>query len=60
MKALDYYYGAIEEDNGKRPQFGKGMEEAVNTYQKKVLGYKYPDGEITGEKKTWESLLGML
>lgn len=60
MKALNYYRGAIEEDSGERPHFGKGMEEAVNSYQKKVLGYKNPDGEITGKKKTWESLLGML
>ena len=59
LKELGYYTGAIEEDLGKKPCFGAGMEQAVNSYQKKVLGYKNPDGEITAKKKMWKSLLGM-
>lgn len=39
---------------------GKKFTEAVNAYQKKVLGYKNPDGEITAKKKMWKSLLGMV
>ena len=60
LKALGYYSGAIEADQGKTPCFGTGMEAAVNAYQKNVLGYKNPDGEITAGKKMWKSLLGMV
>lgn len=60
LKALGFYDGEIEADAGKTPIFGKGMEEAVNEYQKQVLGYREPDGEITAEKKMWKSLLGMI
>lgn len=60
LKALGYYTGAIEADEGKTPCFGKGMESAVNAYQKDVLGYKNLDGEITAGKKMWKSLLGMI
>lgn len=59
LKALGYYTGAIEADQGKTPCFGKGMEEAVKKYQKEVLGHKNPDGEITAGKSTWKSLLGI-
>ena len=60
LKALGYYTGKIEADEGKTPCFGAGMEKAVNEYQKKVLGYEDPDGEITAKKKMWKSLLGMI
>lgn len=60
LKALGYYDGAIEADQGKTPCFGNGMEAAVNAYQKNVLGYKNLDGEITAGKKMWKSLLGMI
>lgn len=60
LKALGYYTGAIEADEGKTPCFGKGMESAVNAYQKAVLGYKNPDGEITAKQRMWKSLLGMI
>lgn len=60
LKALGYYSGAIEADEGKTPCFGIGMEAAVNSYQKNVLGYKNLDGEITAGKKMWKSLLGMI
>ena len=60
LKVLGYYTGEVEADRGELPCFGKGMEEAVNTYQKKVLCYRNPDGEITARKKMWKSLLGMI
>lgn len=60
MKALGYYTGEIEADKGKTPIFGLGMETAVNSYQKNVLGYNNPDGEVTAGKKMWKSLLGII
>lgn len=60
MKALGYYNGAVEADQGASPHFGKGMESAVISYQKNVLHYKTTDGEITAKKKMWKSLLGMI
>lgn len=59
LKELGYYTGKIEADEGKRPIFGKGMETAVNRYQKEVLKYRKTDGEITARKRMWKSLLGM-
>lgn len=60
LKALGYYTGKIEADEGKTPCFGSGMTKAVNKYQKEVLGYTKTDGEITAKGKMWKSLLGMI
>lgn len=60
LKTLGFYSGSIEADKGKTPNFGKGMETAVNEYQKQILGYKNVDGEITAKGKMWKSLLGMI
>ena len=60
LKALGYYTGEIEADKGEPPCFGKGMEAAVNLYQKNVLRYRSPDGTVTAKNKTWKSLLGMI
>jgi len=38
---------------------GPKFENAVNQYQKKVLGYRNPDGEVTKQKKMWIALLGI-
>ena len=38
---------------------GPKFKAAVKAYQKDVLGYRTPDGEITARNKTWKSLLGM-
>ena len=38
---------------------GAKFTAAVKAYQKDVLGYRTPDGEITAGNKTWKSLLGM-
>lgn len=58
LKALGYYTGAIEADQGKTPCFGSGMERAVKAYQSDHGCVS--DGEITARKKTWKSLLGMI
>lgn len=60
LKQLGYYTGSIEADEGKTPTFGPGMEAAVNAYQKTILKYQNPDGEITAKAKMWKSLLGMI
>ena len=39
---------------------GKKFTAAVNTYQKEVLKYKNPDGEVTARGKMWKSLLGVI
>lgn len=39
---------------------GSGFTAAVNSYQKKVLRYGSPDGEITAQGKMWKSLLGII
>lgn len=57
LKALGYYGGEIEEDAGGTAHFGKGMEAAVNAYQKEVLKYRNTDGEVTAKKNMWKSLL---
>lgn len=54
LNALGYNCGTVDGIAG--PKF----TEAVNAYQKKVLGYKNLDGEITAKKKMWKSLLGMI
>ena len=59
-KLIQTASGEIEADKGEPPCFGLGMEEAVNAYQKEVLNYKSPDGEVTAGKKAWKSLLGMI
>lgn len=58
LKALGYYSGVIEADEGKTPCFGPGMEAAVKTYQSDHGCIS--DGEITARQKTWRSLLGMI
>lgn len=60
LKALGFYDGVIEADEGSTPNFGLGMEKAVNEYQKQVNGKKKPDGEITARQRMWKSLLGMI
>lgn len=56
LKLLGYYLGEVEEDNGKKPLFGSGMEDAVRKYQKD--NGCACDGEITAKNKTWQKLLG--
>ena len=38
---------------------GKDTVEAIKTFQKKYVGLKNPDGEITAGKTTWKFLLGL-
>ncbi len=62
MKALGYYSGSIEADNGKTPSFGPNMTKAVMKYQTYVVKFsntKNIDGVITAGKTTWKKLLGL-
>lgn len=53
LQDLGYYKGIPDRE------FGPLTIEAVNAYQKKVLGYKNPDGEITRKGFMWKTLLGL-
>lgn len=53
LKDLGYYKGTPDRD------FGPKTTEAVNFYQKLVLGYKKQDGEITKKSRMWQTLLGL-
>ena len=59
FRALGYYGGAIEADQGKKPDFGKGMKEATILYQKYAVGStgKNVDGVLTKRAMTWKKLL---
>ena len=62
MKALGYYSGSIEADNGKTPSFGPNMTKAIMKYQTYVVKFsntKNIDGVITAGKTTWKKLLGL-
>ena len=61
MKALEYYKGDIEADNGKTPTFGSGMEAAIKQYQKEIVKAKEKnqDGIVSKKQATWKKLLGL-
>jgi len=61
MKALEYYSGSIEADNGRTPIFGSGMEKAIKQYQKEIVKAKEKnqDGIVTRKQATWKKLLGL-
>ena len=54
LNALGYSCGTVDGIAGAK------FTAAVNSYQKKVLGYQNLDGEVTAGKKMWKSLLGMV
>lgn len=54
LSALGYDCGTTDGIAGKK------FTAAVNAYQKKVLGYKNSDGEVTSRRKMWKSLLGII
>lgn len=54
LNALGYNCGTADGIAGSK------FTASVNSYQKKVLGYQNPDGEVTAGKKMWKSLLGMI
>ena len=54
LNSLGYDCGTVDGIAGSK------FTAAVNSYQKKVLGYRNPDGEITAGKRMWKSLLGMI
>lgn len=59
FKALGYYNGEVEAENGKKPDFGGGMKEATRRYQKYVVGSneRNCDGVLTKRAQTWKKLL---
>ena len=59
FKALGYYSGEVEAENGKKPDFGGGMKEATKRYQKYVVGSneRNCDGVLTKRAQTWRKLL---
>jgi len=61
MKAIGYYSGTVEADEGKTPSFGNGMYNAVINYQKKVVKStgKNVDGVLSAKGLTWKKLLGI-
>lgn len=61
MKALGFYKGSIEADQGKAPSFGDGMTNAIKQYQRDIVKAtaKNQDGEVTKCGATWRKLLGL-
>jgi len=60
FKALNYYSGEIEADNGKTPDFGGGMKNATMLYQRYYVQPKNPkdiDGVLDRKGATWRKLL---
>lgn len=53
LKYLGYYNGVPDR------VFGSKTENAVNKFQKEVLKYKKPDGEITAKGSMWREMLGI-
>lgn len=56
FKAIGYYSGKVEADEGKKPDFGKGMKSAVEAYQRDNFSFK-PDGVLDAKGSTWRKLL---
>ena len=60
MAYLGYYGGKIEADEGKKPDYGKGMKAAIELYQTDVVKPKNPkhiDGVLDKGGATWKKLL---
>ena len=61
FKDAGYYTGTIEADEGKKQNFGPGMQTAVKKYQKEVVKAtaKNQDGIISSKGATWKKILGI-
>lgn len=60
VKLIQKYLNSIGFNAGEADGIaGSKFDAAVKAFQKKVVGMKNPDGEITRHKKTWRCLLGM-
>lgn len=61
FKDAGFYTGTIEADEGKKQNFGPGMQAAVKKYQKDVVKAtaKNQDGIISGKGATWKKILGI-
>lgn len=58
MKALGYYTGKVEADEGRKPLFGNGMKKAICLYQRNEVRAKERncDGVLTAGAATWKHL----
>ena len=60
VKPIQKYLNSIGFNVGEADSIaGSKFDAAVKAFQKKVVGMKNPDGEITRYKKTWCCLLGI-
>lgn len=60
VPVLQAYLNALGYDMGKVDGIaGPIFDSGIRSYQKMVVGLRYPDGEITAQKNTWRALLGM-
>lgn len=57
LRAYGYYSGAVEADQGKRPNFGAGMAKATKLYQSQVTGLKNPDAVWTARNRSYKKAL---
>lgn len=60
FKALGYYSGEIEQDNGKTPDYGQGCKSACMLYQRDYVKPANPkdiDGVLDRKGATWRKLL---
>ncbi len=54
LKKQGRYLGTVDKIAGNK------FAVAVNNYQKQILNYRNPGGEVTAKGKMWKSLLGMV
>lgn len=62
LKALGFYTGAVEEDEGRSPIFGDKLGKAVKKYKKKYINVKNPEKateSVGAGGKMWRKLLGL-
>lgn len=57
LREYGFYAGEIEEDLGKRPNFGSGMTKATKLYQAQVTRLKKPDAEWTAKNRSYQKAL---
>lgn len=53
FKNMGFYKGALD------CIVGIQFENSTKAYQKCILGYRNPDGELTAQGKTWKKILGL-
>lgn len=62
LKALGFYSGTVEEDEGRSPIFGDKLGKAVKKYKKKYINVKSPEKateSVNAGGAMWKRLLGL-